>query len=118
MTNSTKTYSIDLNNLSLIDGDYIKSDDWIDMIYDRGSFSIEGQYMTFISNGLEVVADYELSVSGYVSHDPGDYWTPPYTDVDITDFEVDLKSLHIEDLYVDFSKELKVLIEVEIKKHL
>lgn len=118
MNNSTKTYSLNFNNLKLIDGDYTKSDDWFEMICENGCFSTDSQYMTFSSDGIDVVVDFDLSVIGSVSHDPGDYWTPPYTDVDISEVEVNVTSLHIDEWEVELTKELKNFLEVEIKKYL
>ena len=118
MNNSTKTYSLDFNNLHLIDGDYTKTDDWYEMICENGCFSTDTQYMKFSSNGIDVVVDYDIFVVGKVSYDPGDYWTPSYTDVDIAEVEIKVTALHVDDWKVELTEELIKFLEVEIKKYL
>ena len=117
MNNSTQ-YSLNLNNLQFVHGDFTSVDYWFDMICESGGFSNDNQWMIFKSDGIEVVVDFELTVSGKVTHDPGDYWTAPYTDYDYEDISVSVTSLHIDDWSVELNSELKSLFEIEIKKHL
>jgi hypothetical protein len=119
MTSFISTYSLNLINLKLVDGYYTKSEDWDDLICENeGSFSKDEEYMIFNLDGLEVVINYELSVNGRVQHDPGDYWTPSYTEVDIIDEDITISSVTIDDYELELNKEIESLLEKEIKKNL
>jgi hypothetical protein len=74
--------------------------------------------MIFDCDGIEVNVNFELYVSGRVDHDPGDYWTPPYTDVDITDFDVTITEVYIDDYDVELTKEMKRTLEKVVKNNL
>jgi hypothetical protein len=111
------TYSVNLNNLKIIDKEVVG--DWEDLICENeGSFTRDCQYMIFDCDGVEVNVNFELSVSGRVDHDPGDYWTPPYTDVDITDFDITITDFYIDDYDVELTKEMKRLLEKVVKNNL
>ena len=111
------TYSVNLNNLKIKDKDVV--DDWEDLICENeGSFTRDCQYMIFDCDGREVNVNFELYVSGRVDHDPGDYWTPPYTDVDITDFDVTITDVFIDDWDVELTKEMKRTLEKVVKNNL
>lgn len=112
------TLKIELNNLKFIDGDFLKSENWIENIYEHDEFTRKSELITFECNGVEVIVSFDLSVSGRVEHDPGDYWTPPYTDVDITDVDVSVNQLFIDDNEFELTKEIKSTLEQEIKKYL
>jgi len=118
MNNLDTTYSLKLNNLKLQDGDYVKSSNWDEKIYESGGFSRDDQFMVFNCDGIEVVVDFELTVAGRVSYDPGDYWTPPYTDIDFTDIEVKVKSLVVDEWEVELTKEIEDFLVKEIKNYL
>lgn len=111
------TYSVNLNNLKIKDKDVV--DDWEDLICENeGSFTRDYQYMIFDCDGIEVNVNFDLYVSGRVDYDPGDYWTPPYTDVDITDFDVTITEVYIDDYEVELTKEMKLTLEKVVKNNL
>lgn len=118
MNDLTQTYSLNLNNLKFQHGDFTKSEDWTERIYENGGFSNEHQWMAFECEGIEVVVDFDLLVCGKVSHDPGDYWTPPYTDCDVTDIEITVTNLNVDQYEVELNPDLKKSLEIEIKKYL
>lgn len=118
MSNLDTTYSLNLNNLKLQDGDFVKSSDWTEKIYENGGFTNNDQFMVFNCDGIEVVVDFELTVAGRVDYDPGDYWTPPYTDVDVTDIEILVKSLAVDEWEVELTKEIEDFLVKEIKNYL
>jgi hypothetical protein len=87
--NFISTYNLNNRNLELVDYDCAKSNSWNDLICENeGSFSREDEFLAFDMNGIELVIFYDLSVSGKIDYDPGDYYTPSYTDVEITDKEI------------------------------
>lgn len=118
MNNSTQTYSINFDKIEFIDGDFVKGDDWFDMICEDGGFTNYFQYMTFNSNGVEILVEFELSVSGSVTRDSGDYYNPSSVDVDINEININVTVLHVDDCEVSLTEELEKLFQVEIKKNL
>jgi hypothetical protein len=51
-------------NTKFVDGDFIKDNDIADKVYEDGSFTLDDQWMSFDCNGVSIVVDYEISVSG------------------------------------------------------
>ena len=119
MSTFISTYSLDLNNLKLTDGDYTKAEDWEELICENeGRFSREGEFMAFEVDGLDLVIVYDLDVSGRIEYDPGDYYTPPYSDCEITDETIDVTEVTLDDYNIELTKELKKLFSEVIKKNL
>lgn len=109
-------YNID--NIKLLHGDFSKSESWDDMIMNGGSFVKDNQYMTFDNNGSEVTVGFELSVIGTHTYDPGDYDTPPYSDCDISDVNILIDYLTIDDESIDTNKETNDVLVNLINKNL
>jgi hypothetical protein len=109
---------INLNKLKLKDSDFIKSSDWEDLIIENDGVRGENQFMVFESDGSEVIVNFDLCVSGRIYRDSGDYLNPPYTDVEITDIDVDITSLTVDEYEVKLTKEFEANLELEIKKYL
>lgn len=120
MTDFISTYSINPNEINnLIDSDCIKSEDWEELICENeGHFSRESEFMLFEVDGLDLVITYDLEVSGRVIYDPGDYWTPEYSDCEITDETIDVTSVTLDDYDIELTKELRQLFSEVIKKNL
>lgn len=117
--NTFSTYSIDFTNLTVKHKDVVSGDDWSDLICENdGQFMRDDQYICFDSNGIDVVVDFSLEVGGYVSHSRGDYWTPSYTEVEIDNVDISIKSLHIDEYEVELNSNLIDIIKVEIKKQI
>lgn len=95
-------------NTKLIDGDFLKSDDFSEKIYENdGSYFNDCQYMTFKCGDLTIDVNFELSISGSVSEDSGDYWTPPSCDVDVDDVDITITNVFIDENEVELTPELK-----------
>lgn len=109
---------INLDKLKLKDSDFIKSSDWEDLIIENDGVRGENQFMIFESDGSEVIVNFDLCVSGRIYRDSGDYLNPPYTDVEITDIDVDITSLTVDEYEVKLTKEFEANLELEIKKYL
>jgi hypothetical protein len=118
MNNLTKTYTLNFDNLSLQHGDFLKKDDWFDQISEYGGYSNDCQYMAFKCGDVEVVVDFELTFSGCVHYDAGDWYTPPYSEVEYRDVTIDVTALHVDEWEVELTKDMKSILAVEIKKHL
>jgi hypothetical protein len=120
MTNFVCTYSLDLSRINnLVDYDFLKSKDWEELICENeGHFSREGEFMAFEVDGLDLVISYDLEVSGRIEYDPGDYYTPPYSDFEITYETIDVTEVTLNDYEIELTKELKYLFSEVIKKNL
>ena len=95
-------------NLVLVDGDFVKSNDLTDLIYENdGHYSNDCQYMTFKCGDITIDVNYEVSVSGSIHEDSGDYWTPPSCDVDVDDVDVTITEVLINEDEVELTPELK-----------
>jgi len=120
MTNFVCIYSLDPSRINnLVDYDFLKSEDWEELICENeGHFSREGEFMAFEVDGLDLVITYDLEVSGRTEYDPGDYYTPPYSDFEITDETIDVTDVTLDDYNIELTKELKELFSEVIKKKL
>lgn len=114
------TYLLDPNKINnLIDTDCSKKEDWEELICENeGRFSREGEFMAFEVDGLDLVIVYDLDVSGRIEYDPGDYYTPPYSDCEITDETIDVTEVTLDDYNIELTKELKTLFSEVVKKNL
>jgi hypothetical protein len=116
MNTATKNYQ--LGHLKMTEGFFYKSDEWLEAIEEDGGFAAKNQYIIFNSNGIEVIVDFDISVTGNVSHSVGDWYTPSHTDVDIMDIDIDIISLHVDDWEVELNPEIEDFLKIEIKKNL
>lgn len=117
--NFISTYNLDLKELKLVDSDCSKFENWEELICENeGSFSREGEFMLFDMNGLELVITYDLDVSGHIEYDPGDYYNPPYTDVDINHQNIDVTQVTLDEYDIELTKELETLFSEVVKKYL
>ena len=109
------TYTLDFNNLTVTDK-YVDSD-WDELICEHeGCFSSSDQYITFDCDGVEVCVNFELCVSGHVIYDAGDYWTPPYSETEISDVDIDITSVLIDDYELSLDSELKSSFNQIVRK--
>jgi hypothetical protein len=113
------TYSINLNNLKLKDKEISDNETLIDLLCENeGSFTTSDQYMTFDCDGIEVMVNFTLDVDGRIEYDPGDYWTPPSGDAEITDIDVNITDVYIDEYDVELTREMRRALEKEVKKYL
>lgn len=105
-------------NTKFVDGDFIKDNDFADKVYEDGSFTLDDQWMSFDCNGVSIVVDYEISVSGSSSYDSGDYWTPPSLDIDIDSVDISVTAVNIDEYEVELTPELKKIFENLVNKSL
>ena len=114
------TYLLDPSKINnLIDTDCSKKEDWEELICENeGRFSREGEFMAFEVDGLDLVIVYDLDVSGRIEYDPGDYYTPPYSDCEITNESIDVTEVTLDDYNIELTKELKKLFSEVVKKNL
>lgn len=93
--------------------------DWEYLICENdGSYSQDLQYMTFDYNGSEVCVGFTLSIRGNYWYSPATYMSPEEGDVRITDVEVDVDYLSIDDNELSFDKEVAKTLEKVVKKYI
>lgn len=112
--------TIDLNNLKFVDGSFTKGDDFSYLLIDNdGSFTNNNELMYFECDGKDLEVEYTLYVDGTISSDPGDWYTPGYTDVEIDDLNIDISKVTIDGVELVLSNEdyrfLTKLIEAELE---
>jgi hypothetical protein len=108
--------TLNQQNLKLIEGDYINIDDITDKIYEDGHVFEKDQFMTFDYEGKIIQVGFNTSASGSVSEDPGDYWTPPTCDVDISDLEIEVTDITVDEEPTELTKDILVFFEKFIEK--
>ena len=74
--------------------------------------------MLFDVDGLDLLINYDIEVSGRIDYDPGDYFTPPCSDYKITYEAIDVTEVILDDYNIELTKELKKLFSEVIKKKL
>lgn len=101
----------------LVSGDYIKSSEFEDRIFDgEGSSSETDQFVSLQCDGFNIVVTYDLYIDGSISYSRGDYWTPDYTEVDVNNVDVTIKSIEIDEYEVQLTKEMALLFETIVKQ--
>jgi hypothetical protein len=101
----------------LVSGDYIKSSEFEDLICDgEGNSSETDQFVSLQCDGFNIVVTYDLYIDGSISYSRGDYWTPDYTEVDVNNVDVTIKSIEIDEYEVQLTKEMALLFETIVKQ--
>jgi hypothetical protein len=115
-----QTYTIDFNNLSFYDGDFKKSEDFSELIYENdGSVCREEEWICYNPTGNDdvfITIEYTLNLSGYFDECPGDYWTPPASDFCLDEATVSINRFLIDDVEVELSKEMERFLEGMVEK--
>ena len=111
-------FTLDFKNMTFLHGDFVKSDRWDDYIYENGGIHRDCQFMAFEYAGTEVCVDFELTVSGTYSFDAGDWNTPPYSECEIKDVEIDITGVTINEYSVELTDELRVIFSKIVESNL
>ncbi len=67
----------------VIDGDFLKSSEWNQAVIDGDGYFEKNCFITFRIGDFEVNVDFLICLSGEVYVESGDYFNPPFTDVDL-----------------------------------
>lgn len=121
MPNFISTYLIDTKEINLNgeDSDFAKSSSWEDTIIDEGgSFFKDHQYMSFNGSGFELSVQFDLLVSGRFSFDSGDYCTPPCSECEIEEVDINIIGVSIDGYEVELTTDIIDLFKGAIKKNL
>lgn len=106
---------INESNIEIIDGDFIKSSDFIDIYNEGETCNSKDEFIIFKSGDNTLEIDYELGVDFSIDESTGDYYTPATKDIYVDDFDVTIKSFKFNDMDVDLSKDLNLFLEKLIK---
>lgn len=118
--------TLDFNTMKFYDGDFTREEDYKELIEESDSITLDSWILFSIdglNDGLNI--DFTQEIEGYWTHCPGDYWTPPDSDFDLTKNEVFINRVTIDDIEVEITPEFKntlhtfVLNEIEksISRH-
>lgn len=110
--------SFKISNSKIKEGNFVRSDDFMDRIFENRYFSEDDQLMVFDCDGLSISVNFSLHVSGDVSHDPGDYYTEPFSEVYITDVDIDITEVLIDEYEVELTEDLIKLFQNLVKYNL
>lgn len=115
MENLTKNLNFQELKLKADESEFSK-DNWDELILDNEGFFEQNYVLVFDFNGVEAYVNFKLYVSGDVTRDDGDYWTPPNTDVDINHVEVEVEEFYVDDVNIELTGEMTESLTNEIKK--
>ena len=111
-------FTLDYKNMTFKHGDFVKSDRWDEYICESGGLHRDCQYMAFEYDGVEVCVTFELTVSGTHSFDAGDWNTPPYSECEISDVEIDITEVTINEYSVELTNELRDIFSKIVESNL
>ena len=103
--------TIDFDKAILNDGDFTRSDDYPNLIEGSERIELEG-WITLAFEGTDdwLTIDFVQEIEGYWTHCPGDYWTPPDSDFDLTDEQICIVGSKINDVDIEMIPELEELL--------
>jgi len=110
---------INLDNLKFVDGEFSNSESLSDSLYEnKESFTQKYQTIIFEDNDKEVIVHFEVYVDGNIDEDPGDYWTPPSCDVEVTVTEVSINEVFVDGELVKLDNDVLLKLEKLIEKEI
>lgn len=84
--------------LFLYDSECSSINDIEKSLQDSGSFSAINS-IAFEQGDQFIIFEYDINVDGYIEVDDGDYWTPPYSEIIISNFDIEIKRVYYIDVY-------------------
>ena len=110
--------TIDFNTVEFQDGDFTREEDFSDMIETSDSITLDS-WISFYVTGLEdsLLIDFTQKFSGYWIYCPGDRWTPPDSDFELTENEIYINIVKIDDIEVEMTPEFEnVVLSILLKE--
>lgn len=117
----TTINNIDLLKLVFVDGDFTKSSDFGDVIYDNEGSSCDEKFACFTeahNEDTEVFVEFEQEIRGYFDECPGDYWTEGSSSTVVTCDEIHIYKVKIDFVEVEITKELESVLKSLIRKQI
>lgn len=113
--------NIDFLNLVFVDGDFTKSTDFGDVIYEKEGRSCDKKFACFTeahNDDTEVFVEFEQEISGYFDECPGDHWTEGSCSTKVTCDEIHIYKVKIDFVEVEITKELENVLKSLIRKQI
>ena len=108
-----------IDTLKFVDGNFISSDSFSDMLYENeGSFTETDQYMLFEYGDVEVTVNYELYVDGTIEEESGDWYTPGSCEVFVTDTDITITEVFVDGVLTNVDAQDLTKLEKLIKTQL
>lgn len=109
--------SISLENLKFL---YLECDiDLENSIYDgEGSCSLSDLGIAFQLDDKELYVDFDIYATGSIHEDRGDYWNPPYCDINIQSVDIDVNNVYIDGDEFKLNNESIKILEKIIKNNI
>ena len=117
----TTINNIDLLKLVFVDGDFTKSSDFGDVIYEKEGSSCDEKFACFTeahNEDTEVFVEFEQEIRGYFDECPGDYWTEGSSSTVVTCDEIHIYKVKIDFVEVEITKELESVLKSLIRKQI
>jgi hypothetical protein len=110
---TTEDFSIEKLTFSYFDSPI----DLEDKIYEgEGSCSLSDQIAFFqITEDSELSVDFDVYATGRIHEDKGDYWTPPYCDIEVDDVDITINEVYINGDEFKLNKESIIALQNLIK---
>ena len=103
--------TLDFSKAILNDGDFTRSDDYHELIEESERVTLESWItLAFEETDDCITVDFVQEIEGYRTHCPGDYWTPPDSDFDLTDEVVHIVGAQVNDVDIEMTPELEELL--------
>jgi hypothetical protein len=117
----TTVNNIDFLNLVFVDGDFTKSSDFGDVIYESKGRSCDEKFACFTephNDDTEVFVEFEQEIAGYFDECPGDYWTEGSCSTKVTCDDIHIYKVKIDFVEVEITKELEDVLKSLIRKQI
>ena len=117
----TTINNIDLLKLVFVDGDFTKSSDFGDVIYEKEGSYCDEKFACFTeahNEDTEVFVEFEQEIRGYFDECPGDYWTEGSSTTVVTCDEIHIYKVKIDFVEVEITKELESVLKSLIRKQI
>lgn len=114
---SVSEQSISLENLKFL---YLEYDiDLENSIYEgEGTCNLSDLAIAFQLEDKELYVDFSIYAVGSIHEDRGDYWNPPYCDVNIKSIDVDVNNVYIDGDEFKLNNESIKILEKIIKNNI
>lgn len=103
--------TIDFSTTEFQDGDFTREEYYSDIIETSDCIKLDS-WILFSVDGLDdgLNIDFTQEIEGYWTHCPGDRWTPPDSDFNLTKDEVFINRVTIDDIEVEMTPEFEKLL--------
>jgi hypothetical protein len=102
-------------SVQIVDGDFLKSQDLEDFLVENDGSAYLDQWISLSIEGVQYDIDYVLDVTGQITIDNGDRWTPPSVDVLVKKFNLQIKAISSNEEILDLNDDEKMAFQTILK---